>query len=161
MSALDVRKVRVLRKWISIAEDDLSTARDLMTFTTPHVAKIAFNAQQASEKYLKAWLVFKEFDFPYTHKISTLLDLCKSAGGQQWAEGLKQAEELTHYAVLIRYPLEGEDITMDDAMRAVHIAEKVRSTIRAVLQEGIRNEYEKQTDQEIRLEYEQMDLLNE
>jgi len=41
---------------------------------------LAFHAQQAVEKALKALLVQRQFDFPRTHAIGMLLNLCRSAG---------------------------------------------------------------------------------
>jgi HEPN domain-containing protein/predicted nucleotidyltransferase len=152
---IGIRKVCVLRKWISTAQNDLAIAKELLKYPD----KTAFYAQQSIEKYLKAWLVYKEIDYPHSHSIKALLSFCMEHGGRKWAERLREAEKLTDYARLIEYPFEGEDITMADATRAIEIAELVELKLRAVLKYGIGKKYEKQSDEDIRREYEQIDLL--
>ena len=83
------------------------------------------------EKYLKAYLVLKGIDFPYTHNISHLLELC---GGQaQWAQSLNDAEELTPYAISTRYPGDEDLVTQEEARRAVKIAHSVQEVVRQAL----------------------------
>jgi HEPN domain-containing protein len=41
---------------------------------------IAYHAQLCAEKYLKAFLVYHRIDFPYTHDIGRLLELCAEKG---------------------------------------------------------------------------------
>ncbi len=97
---------------------------------------IAFHAQQCAEKYLKAYLVFHTVDFPYTHDIAQLLEIC--AAQAPWADQLTEAEGLSPYAVTARYP--GEDVAVGEAEahRAVEIAERVRETVRRSLcEEGL------------------------
>jgi HEPN domain-containing protein len=94
---------------------------------------IAFHAQQCAEKYLKAYLVFHTIDFPYTHNLRRLLDLC--AAKASWAEQLRDAEELNPYASTARYPGEDLEVKEGDARRAVEIAGRVREVVRRALQE--------------------------
>jgi HEPN domain-containing protein len=72
-------------------------------------------------------------DFPRTHNISTLLELCSDYA--QWPLTLRDAEELTDYAVATRYPGETADVTAHDAQRAIELAEQVSSRVRAALRE--------------------------
>jgi HEPN domain-containing protein len=44
-----------------------------------------------------------------------------------------EAEELTPYAITTRYPGEDEQVTKQEALRAIDISEKVRKIIRKVL----------------------------
>ncbi|MGO8793103.1 MAG: HEPN domain-containing protein [Terriglobia bacterium] len=85
------------------------------------------------EKYLKASLVFRGVDFPYTHNLRPLLDLCTATA--PWAEQLRDAEELSPYAVTARYPGEDLEVSETEARRAVEIAERARQVIRSALQE--------------------------
>jgi HEPN domain-containing protein len=95
-----------VRRWLSYADEDLRVARyDLSMPEAPPWRVIAFHAQQSAEKYLKAYLVFHLIDFPYTHDLRRLLDLCAAHAG--WAEQLRDAEELTLYAITARYPWRG------------------------------------------------------
>jgi HEPN domain-containing protein len=96
---------------------------------------IAYHAQQCAEKYLKAYLVFHVIDFPYTHDIAQLLEMCAAHG--PWAGELRDAEELTPYAITARYPGEDEEVGEAEARRTVEVAVRVRETVRRSLrQEG-------------------------
>jgi HEPN domain-containing protein len=61
-----------------------------------------FHAQQAVEKYLKAFLTHHEATFPYTHNLAKLLDLCVRID-DVFQSLLPQIEPLTPYAVRLRY----------------------------------------------------------
>lgn len=75
-------------------------------------------------------------DFPYTHNISRLLELCSEHS--DWAGRLKDAEELTPFAISARYPGEEESVSEGEARRAVETAVCVREQVRAALRaEGI------------------------
>ncbi len=61
-----------------------------------------FHAQQAAEKYLKAFLTYHAVSFPYTHNLAELTELC--AGIDEEFQILKpRAAPLTTYAVRLRY----------------------------------------------------------
>jgi HEPN domain-containing protein len=97
---------------------------------------IPFNFFTNEPKYLKAFLVYKNVDFPYTHNLSRLLELCLPYGS--WVEKLRAAEELTSYAVTARYPEQREKVSKKDALRTIEIASLVRKTLRKILkQEGL------------------------
>ncbi len=137
MNAIDQAIARKVNLWISHAEDDLRLAQHGMKLKSSCPFRlIAYHAQQCAEKYLKAFLVYHNIDFPYTHNISRLLELC--AAKADWTEKIADAEELTPYAITTRYPGEFEEVTKEDAARAIKIAKSVRQTIRvALIQEGL------------------------
>lgn len=93
---------------------------------------IAYHAQQCAEKHLKAYLVYKGIDFPYTHNVSRLLELC-SEQGENWLKTLEDAEELTPFAITTRYPGEDTEVTKEEALRAITIAILVRDTVRLAI----------------------------
>ena len=128
---------RKVRQWASYGDEDLHIARHSLTMgeACPH-RLVAYHAQQCAEKHLKAYLVFRGIDFPYTHNIARLLELCSEQ--PSWGRGLKDAEELTPFAITTRYPGEDEPVTEAEARRAVDIAARVRETVRAALEvEGL------------------------
>lgn len=128
---------KIVRQWIEHAEEDLRLAKHAFKLSSACPYKlVAFHAQQCVEKYLKAFLAFKNVDFPYTHNISLLLELCSPY--TDWARDLQEAEDLTSFAVTARYP--GKDrVTKKDALQAVKTAVTARKIIRKVLkQEGIK-----------------------
>ena len=128
--------------WLGYAEDDLRLAKNTlktMGDKCPYHL-VAYHAQQSAEKRLKSFLVFHNIDFPYTHDISRLLELC--AKKANWTQDIQDAEELTLYAIIARYPGESEEVTAEDAHRAIAIAEKVRKIIHEVfLDKGIKIPY--------------------
>lgn len=69
--------LRKVHQWLAYADEDLRLARHGLTLgTSVPYRLIAYHAQQYAEKHLKAFLVFKNVDFPYTHNISILLEFC-------------------------------------------------------------------------------------
>jgi HEPN domain-containing protein len=57
---------------------------------------------------------------------------------QQWSEKIKNAEELTPFAVTTRYPMLDEKVTENEAVEAVNLASRVRQVVRSTLaEEGI------------------------
>jgi len=103
MSAPDA-VLRKVYQWLAYADEDLRLAQHSLTITiaSPPYRLIAYHAQQCAEKCLKAHLVLQHVDFPYTHNLAHLLDLC--APHVPWTESLRDAEELTPFAITARYP---------------------------------------------------------
>lgn len=140
MRTPDEATQRKVKEWLVYADDDLRFAHlglSLPGEQAPPYRLVAYHAQQCAEKCLKAYLVCQGVDFPRTHNISTLLELCSDYA--QWPLTLRDAEELTDYAVATRYPGEATEVTAQDAQRAIENAERVRSRVHAALRElGIR-----------------------
>jgi HEPN domain-containing protein len=108
--------------WLRHAWSDLELAR------APRNSKIlledlCFHTQQATEKALKAVLVFKSVPFLRTHNIRTLIDLLPE--DLSLPEEAEIAPILTDYAVLTRYPGNLEPVTEEEYLEAVRIAEVV------------------------------------
>jgi len=134
MANPDPEIVRKVTHWLGFADEDLklaSNVMDLQAEDTPY-RLIAYHAQQCAEKCLKAFLVYHKVDFPYTHSIGRLLRLCGDLAA--WPQTLKDAKELTPYAVTARYPGEDEEVTKAEALRAVELAQQVRTVVRSDLQ---------------------------
>ncbi|MBI5211825.1 MAG: HEPN domain-containing protein [Nitrospirae bacterium] len=128
---------KIVKQWLEYAEEDLRLAKHALKLSSSCPYKlIAFHAQQCAEKYLKAFLALRKVDFPYTHNLSLLLELCVPVA--DWIEDLQEAKALTPYAVTARYP--GRDkVTKKDALEAIAIASKVRKVVRKALKrEGIK-----------------------
>jgi len=74
-------------EWLEKAEEDFHVAkRECRARKHPGYNAACFHAQQCAEKYLKAYLVYHMVDFPYTHDMQNLLELC--AGKASWPESL-------------------------------------------------------------------------
>lgn len=135
MSVPEADILHKVRQWLAYADEDLRLARHGLTMSVapPPYRLIAYHAQQCAEKCLKAYLVLRRVDFPYTHNLAHLLDLC--AAHARWTEDLRDAEELTPFAITVRYPGEDKEVTQTEAVRALDLAERVRTTVRGAMLE--------------------------
>jgi HEPN domain-containing protein len=122
-------KGELVRQWLEKAEDDWRLSHRLVSDPESYTEATAFHAQQAVEKYLKAFLTWHQVEFPKTHDIKRLLKLA-SACDPTLAEELSNAADLTAYAVEYRYPGEYPSVTTDEAAGAVAMADRVRDQIR-------------------------------
>lgn len=92
----------------------------------------ASTQKQAAEKYLKAYLVFLEQEFPKTHALEDLV-LIASSKDSVSRNLFTVASELSPYAVEIRYP-DSLSPSPEDAREAVHAAEAIRNYILGKIQ---------------------------
>ena len=125
MNATD-RLVETVR-WLRYAEEDLTTAETLLR--SPHVIPrhVCWFAQQASEKALKAILVFLQIDFPRTHDLDALRNLVPDSW--QFKEACPDLASLTQWAVEARYPGDWPTATNAEADTAVEQARIVWESI--------------------------------
>jgi HEPN domain-containing protein len=91
-----------LKNWIFRANEDISVIENLFK-SDPELfaSSICYHAQQAVEKFLKAYLVYKNIDFPKTHDLDFLLSECKKIDNEVFEIDLGS---LTDFGVSIRYP---------------------------------------------------------
>jgi len=91
-----------LRNWIFRANEDILVIENLFESEPEMFASsICFHSQQAVEKFLKAFLVFHNIDFPKTHDLDFLLQECKKINDSIFDIDLGS---LTDFGVSIRYP---------------------------------------------------------
>jgi HEPN domain-containing protein len=83
------------------------------------------------EKYLKAFLTFKDIDFPKTHDVGELLLRIPASTRPQLAAD--EQRRLTSYATVTRYPGDYEPIPFVETRRAVALARRVRKELRKYL----------------------------
>ena len=110
------------------AGNDLKDAKILYNSNEASAEGICFHCQQAVEKYLKAHLVYNNKEINKTHDISELLEYCKSIDNVFSKLEKLNIDDMTNYAVIVRY----DDIiepTREDAKEAISIAEQVKTFI--------------------------------
>ena len=123
-----------VRKWIQFADEDLRLAEHALKLSSGCPYRlIAYHAQQCAEKYIKSFLVFHEIEFPYTHNLRQLLQLC----GKDIRQTLEDADNLTPFAVTTRYPGIDEEVSKLEALSAINIAKTVKRQILEQLSETI------------------------
>jgi HEPN domain-containing protein len=113
-------------QWIAHAESDLQLAR--VGGNDPSILReqLCFHAQQAAEKALKAVLILKNVEFPFTHDIASLIKIGVAAGVQM-PQDIRRAAHLTPYAAETRYPGGWGEIGSADVEEALDIAGRVIS----------------------------------
>ena len=111
-------------EWLRRARSNLARARADRGLPDVLYEDLCFDAQQAVEKCLKALLVYRNVPFPKTHAIADLLTLVQQSGIEV-PEEMREAGELTEYAVEARYPGLFEDVMHADYVRALNLAERV------------------------------------
>ncbi len=113
-------------KWMRFADEDLRLAEHALRLSSGCPYRlIAYHAQQCAEKFIKAFLVFNNIDFPHTHNIRKLIRLC----GEDVFNALHDADALTPFAVTTRYPGLDDDVCKSEALFAIGLAKKVKQHI--------------------------------
>jgi len=122
-----------VKKWIVKAGNDFKTGKDELLTDDPATDTVCFHMQQCVEKFLKAYLVLHGREISRTHDISEVIHLCVEI--EQDFEILYQmkADELTKYAVDVRYPDEFYMPTLEEAEECIKIAEEVKEFVRGAL----------------------------
>jgi HEPN domain-containing protein len=123
----EVRR-ELVQKWLDKAEEDLAVANQLLADDVPYFAAIGFHAQQAAEKFIKAFLVSIQLEFPKTHDLRLLIAIVRLRDAAL-AENLDACNLLSDYGVEARYPGDLPELSEDDAKNAAKLAEQVRSLI--------------------------------
>jgi HEPN domain-containing protein len=116
--------------WLARAESSLALARVESAHNRIFLEDLAFHAQQAVEKALKAVLVSRRVKVPRTHDVGELLTRL-SASGVQVPPELHPAAKLTPYAVEARYP-GTMVVTQEDLDASIAIASEVVNWARTV-----------------------------
>ena len=119
---------KLVGQWLNKADEDYIVLERLFKDEEPILIPIAFHAQQAVEKYLKAYLTSKHIDFPKTHDIQEIRNLIASVN-PGISEELKDCDLLTPYGVEIRYPSDFPDVTFEEAKQAVELVRRTRQAI--------------------------------
>jgi len=119
---------KLTKEWIKKAEQDFSIAQILMRGRKKDVYDgLCFHCQQCIEKYLKAYLTFKNEKFPRVHDLGELLILASKLDGS--FELIRDIIlPLSKYAVLNRYP--GEEAHRDEAKAAFEATKEARKFIK-------------------------------
>jgi HEPN domain-containing protein len=124
-------QIDYLKNWLYRADEDILVIKNLFESDPEAFASsICFHAQQAVEKYLKAFLVYHNIDFPKTHDLDFLLIECKKIDDKIFDIDLGS---LTDFGVSIRYPddfyLPDKDETLFFRQIAFKIKEIVETNI--------------------------------
>lgn len=124
----------VAKGWMLKAESDIENLTIMME-RGKALDTACFHAQQAAEKYLKAFLSFNSMIFPKTHDIEELLDLCATID-ERFSDLVEETVFLTDYAVELRYDFEFWP-EKEDVEAAFEAANKIKQLVLSILPEEI------------------------
>lgn len=120
-----------LKTWLFRANEDIAVIEKLFESDPElYASTICFHAQQAVEKFLKAFLVFHNVDFPKTHDLDYLLLECKKIDARNFDIDLGS---LTDFGVSIRYPDDFYLPDKDETAQYRGIALKVKIVIENII----------------------------
>lgn len=118
-----------MRLWIKKADNDLKVAKGEINTEDPATDVVCFHAQQCVEKYLKAYLVFRGKQAPKTHDISKIAIECITLDPEFQSIIEKGIDEITSYAVELRYPDEAYFPSKEESLGAISSAEYVKMLV--------------------------------
>lgn len=113
------------RQWVERAERDLKVSEKC---SAELPAEALFHCQQAAEKYLKAFLTWRQRAFRKTHDLRELARVCAEID-PTLAVTLDAAEALSKYAWRFRYPGAPYEPDAEEAAQGRALAEAVKAEI--------------------------------
>jgi len=134
----DEARAEDVRAWLQKAALDLRAAEHETSAAEPGLwADIAFHAQQAAEKSLKAFLAWHDAPFRKTHNIEELGRACVALDATLRTT-VDRAVPLTEYAWKFRYPGEPGEPTREEAEAALAAARELLGVVLSRLPEEVR-----------------------
>ncbi len=100
---MDDAKRDIVRSWLIKAQRDLASAQRLAAGEDPLLDTAAYHCQQAAEKAVKGFLVFRDVRVRKTHDLEELVAET-TALTPDYARLTDAAKRITEYATMFRYP---------------------------------------------------------
>ncbi len=117
-----------VQQWLDKARKDLAAGEVLLKEEFEDYENVGFHAQQAAEKFVKAFLVCHQIEFPKSHDMALLRQLVARID-PRLAEKLAIADSLTPYGVEFRYPGDLPSVSRTEGEKALRAAEQARELI--------------------------------
>jgi len=119
-------------EWMKYAQADFVAAVHLTSHHPVQLEIVCFHCQQAGEKALKAVLAYHNEQIPRTHNLYELLQLCQVHHTEILTGLADQADQLTNFAVITRYPNDEIEVTEVDMNLALKNAGQILSYVKAL-----------------------------
>jgi len=110
------------KRWLKIVDQDLKSAKALLKVELFSTAN--YHCQQAAEKALKAYLVFKNYKTIKTHDLVKLIVKC-SQFDRTFEKLYDDAEHLNPFATKFRYPTEFDLPDFQDTKKSIQRIQKI------------------------------------
>ncbi len=138
---MDEGKRQLVRSWLSKASHDLAAARLLGTSDPPLLDVALYHCQQAAEKALKGYLVYRDQRVAKVHDVGLLLEQAMRIE-PGFGPGQDAADRLTPFATLFRYPGVNEDPVAEEFELGLDDAGTIVNQVLAFLPEEVHPEEE-------------------
>lgn len=117
------------KEWVKLADEDLKFAK--VSFEEPgeFYSHICVLTHQATEKYLKSFLVFDQKEFLKIHDLSYLINECAKIN-KEFNKYSDSCKKITDYYIYLRYPVTLSPRTKDEAKEAIEIAENISRLVK-------------------------------
>ncbi len=126
---------KLVNKWLTKADEDFNFADANLKEKNNFYAQICFHFHQATEKYLKAFIVAYDFEFEKIHNLTELLKTCAKKESSLLLL-FDECDFLNDFYIDTRYPVHWPtEYTREKALEARESAYKVGETIRKLLVE--------------------------
>ena len=114
--------------WLKKAAIDIRSAEHALTAIPPILSDVVYHSQQATEKALKAFLVWNNVVFRKTHSIEEIGEQCLEIDSTLKTL-IDQGVPLTQYAWEFRYPGDIEEPAQEESEEALQVAKTVYQDI--------------------------------
>jgi len=114
--------MREHEQWLRIVKEDLAVAKVLLK--EEFFSSVAYHSQQAAEKALKAFLVFKDRPVLKSHDLLKLLKLCSLIDGD-FQKLFDAADYINPFSTKFRYPDEFSIPDLQVAQLAIKHAQSI------------------------------------
>lgn len=120
-------RFKLANEWAIKGQNDLAAAKIIYQEKGPSDV-ICFHCHQAVEKYLKAYLIFKNVHFEKIHYLWKLAELCvvKNKDFLNFEDELKT---LDAYYIESRYPPEVKSYSREECKKVLALSEKLTQFI--------------------------------
>lgn len=120
-------RLKLTKEWIIKAQNDLKAAEILFEEKGPSDA-LCFHCHQAVEKYLKAYLVFKNIHFEKIHQLWKLAELA-SKEDKEFLNFEEELKTLDAYYIESRYPPEIRVYSRQECEKILNLAKQLTKFI--------------------------------
>ncbi len=115
-------------EWLYKANNDLESAKYLLTSEKKLYDIIVYHCQQSAEKALKGFLAFQRQGLMKTHDLKTLLDECKDIA-PKFNNIFDDCIFLNPFVTLYRYPEGDLAPSIEEVAKAIKAAETILSFV--------------------------------
>jgi HEPN domain-containing protein len=123
----------LILEWLIKARHDLDSARVISEQLPDYYDMIAFHCQQSIEKSIKAYLILLDIEFKPVHDLGYLLNLLETKDNS-FERYYLRVDEISRYAVQIRYPDSIIELSNQQIHDAIKLAEELYTVIRSKIQ---------------------------